>query len=152
MTMETLQFIKIHSFIPSLGGAVLGGPAGSGPMGIPPPSGGGSSTMSVNSASTGISTMLAGGMSSAGSTASSSSELPLLRPADPKFAFGDINTTSLNGIVPHITIDPRLTLFKEHPDLIQLVKISIEKSIQVSDICLVHSSIHCNSSNIHCNS
>ena len=68
-------------------------------------------------------------MSSAGST--TSSEMALLRPADPKFAFGDINTTSLNGIVPHITIDPRLTLFKEHPDLIQLVKISIEKSIQV---------------------
>ena len=106
------------------GGAVLTGP----PMGVPPPGQPGSPAMSVTSGSSTI-------VSTAtlvGSQGSQDSGLgaPLLRPAEPKFAFGDINTTSLNGIVPHITIDPRLTLFKEHPDLIQLVKISIEKSIQ----------------------
>ena len=73
------------------------------------------------------------GTSPAASVAGDPSLLPpnmLLRPAEPKFAFSDINTTSLNGIVPHIYIDSRLTLLKEHPDLVQLVKISIEKSIQ----------------------
>jgi len=52
------------------------------------------------------------------------------RPFEPKFHYTEISTTNLNGITPHITIDPRLTLFKDQPDLIQLVKIAIEKSIQ----------------------
>ena len=54
----------------------------------------------------------------------------LLRPVEPKFHFTDINTSNLNGIVPHISIDSRLTMFKEQPDMVQLIKISIEKSIQ----------------------
>ena len=54
----------------------------------------------------------------------------LLRPVEPKFSFTEINTTNLNGIVPHISIDSRLTLFKDQPDMVQLIKIAIEKSIQ----------------------
>ena len=54
----------------------------------------------------------------------------LLRPVEPKFHFTDINTSNLNGIVPHISVDSRLTLFKDHPDMVQLIKIAIEKSIQ----------------------
>ncbi len=54
----------------------------------------------------------------------------LQRPVEPKFSFTDINTSNLNGISPHIHIDGRLTLLKDHPDLVQLVKIAIEKSIQ----------------------
>jgi len=53
-----------------------------------------------------------------------------MRPVDPKFHFTDINTSNLNGIVPHITVDNRLTLLKDQPDLVQLIKIAIEKSIQ----------------------
>ena len=53
-----------------------------------------------------------------------------MRPVDPKFQFTDINTSNLNGIVPHITVDNRLTLLKDQPDLVQLIKIAIEKSIQ----------------------
>ena len=58
----------------------------------------------------------------------------LQRPFEPKFSFMDINTNNLNCINPHIHIDSRLTLLKDQPDLIQLVKIAIEKSIQASDI------------------
>jgi CCR4-NOT transcription complex subunit 1 len=54
----------------------------------------------------------------------------MIRPADPKFSYHDINTNNLNGIVPHISVDSRLTLLKEQPDLVQLIKIAIEKSIQ----------------------
>lgn len=53
-----------------------------------------------------------------------------LRPVEPKFQISDINTSNLNGIVPHITVDSRLTLLKDQPDLVQLIKIAIEKSIQ----------------------
>ena len=56
------------------------------------------------------------------------------RPPDPKFRFLDISTAHLNGIVPHISVDSRLTLIKDHPDMIQLVTIAVEKSIQVSHI------------------
>lgn len=52
------------------------------------------------------------------------------KPLEPKFHFMDIDTSSLNGIVSQITVDPRLTLLKEQPDFAQLVKLSIEKSIQ----------------------
>ena len=54
----------------------------------------------------------------------------LLRPVDPKYHYTDINTSNLNGIVPHITVDNRLTLLKDQPDYVQLIKIAIEKSIQ----------------------
>ena len=53
-----------------------------------------------------------------------------IRAADPKFRFLDINTTHLNSIVPQITIDARLTMLKDQPDLSQLVNIAIEKSIK----------------------
>lgn len=54
----------------------------------------------------------------------------LLRQSEPKFHYTDINTSNLNGIVPHISVDSRLTLLKDQPDLIQLIKLAIEKSIQ----------------------
>eukprot|EP00096_Caligus_rogercresseyi_P006991 TRINITY_DN2417_c0_g1_i1.p1 TRINITY_DN2417_c0_g1~~TRINITY_DN2417_c0_g1_i1.p1 ORF type:complete len:1930 (-),score=640.60 TRINITY_DN2417_c0_g1_i1:677-5986(-) len=54
----------------------------------------------------------------------------LVRPSEPKFHFTDINTSNLNGIVPHISVDSRLTLLRDQPDLIQLIKLAIEKSIQ----------------------
>ena len=53
-----------------------------------------------------------------------------LRAIEPKFRYLDINTTHLNSIVPHITIDTRLTMLKDQPDLTQLVNIAIEKSIK----------------------
>jgi len=53
-----------------------------------------------------------------------------LRAADPKFRYLDINTTHLNSIVPQISIDARLTMLKDQPDLTQLVNIAIEKSIK----------------------
>ena len=53
-----------------------------------------------------------------------------LRAADPKFRYLDINTTHLNSIVPQISIDTRLTMLKDQPDLTQLVNIAIEKSIK----------------------
>lgn len=56
------------------------------------------------------------------------------RPPEPKFRFLDISTAHLNGIVPHITVDSRLTLIKDHPDMIQLVTIAVEKSIQASSL------------------
>jgi len=52
------------------------------------------------------------------------------RPVDPKFHFLDINTSNLSGLVPHITVDGRLPLLKEHPELTQLIKLAIEKSVQ----------------------
>uniref|UniRef100_A0A0K2T7H7 CCR4-NOT transcription complex subunit 1 n=1 Tax=Lepeophtheirus salmonis TaxID=72036 RepID=A0A0K2T7H7_LEPSM len=54
----------------------------------------------------------------------------LVRQSEPKFHFTDINTSNLNGIVPHISIDSRLTLLRDQPDLVQLIKLAIEKSIQ----------------------
>jgi CCR4-NOT transcription complex subunit 1 len=54
-----------------------------------------------------------------------------MRPAEPKFHYTDINTSNLNGIVPHIVIDPRLNLMKEQPEFVQFIKLAIEKSIQV---------------------
>ena len=39
-------------------------------------------------------------------------------------------TAHLNGIVPHVSIDSRLTFIKDQPDTIQVVTIAIEKSIQ----------------------
>merc|ERR1719210_135625 len=62
--------------------------------------------------------------------ASAAQQANPMRPVDPKFHFTDINTSNLNGIVPHITVDNRLTLLKDQPDLVQLIKIAIEKSIQ----------------------
>ena len=39
-------------------------------------------------------------------------------------------TAHLNGIVPHVSIDSRLSFIKDQPDTIQVVTIAIEKSIQ----------------------
>ena len=77
----------------------------------------------------------------AGAGAAIAAQHPM-RPVDPKFHFTDINTSNLNGIVPHITVDNRLTLLKDQPDLVQLIKIAIEKSIQVSTL-LFHVITHC---------
>jgi len=51
------------------------------------------------------------------------------RVAEPKFHFLEINTSNLSGLGPHITVDPRIQLLKEHPEIIQLIKLSIEKSV-----------------------
>ena len=53
-----------------------------------------------------------------------------MKPIDPKYHYTDINTSNLNGIVPHITVDSRLTLLKDQPDYVTLIKLAIEKSIQ----------------------
>ena len=63
-------------------------------------------------------------------SASNQQQTNPMRPVEPKFQFSDINTSNLNGIVPHIAVDSRLTLLKDQPDLVQLIKIAIEKSIQ----------------------
>lgn len=52
------------------------------------------------------------------------------RPYEAKFHYNEISTNNLNGIVPHITIDSRLALLKDQPELAQLIKLAIEKSIQ----------------------
>ena len=52
------------------------------------------------------------------------------RPMEPKFHFLEINTSNLSGLVPHISVDGRLPLLKEHPEFQQLIKLAIEKSVQ----------------------
>ena len=52
------------------------------------------------------------------------------RPVEPKFHFLEINTSNLSGLVPHITVDSRLQLLKDHPEYSQLIKLAIEKSVQ----------------------
>merc|ERR1719403_342184 len=54
----------------------------------------------------------------------------LTRPVEPKFHFLEINTANLSGLVPHITVEQRLPLLKEHPEFNQLIKLAIEKSVQ----------------------
>jgi hypothetical protein len=55
-----------------------------------------------------------------------------MRPPDPKFHFTDISTANLNGIVPHIVVTSGLSLTKDPQDVQQLIKVAIEKSIQVT--------------------
>ena len=54
----------------------------------------------------------------------------LTRPVQPKFHFLEINTSNLSGLVPHIQVDSRLSLLKDHPEFSQLIKLAIEKSVQ----------------------
>merc|ERR1719427_1176698 len=56
--------------------------------------------------------------------------LAVTRPVEPKFHFLEINTANLSGLVPHIQVDSRLPLLKEHPEFNQLIKLAIEKSVQ----------------------
>lgn len=56
--------------------------------------------------------------------------LNVTRPVEPKFHFLEINTSNLSGLVPHIQVDSRLPLLKEHPEFNQLIKLAIEKSVQ----------------------
>jgi len=58
-----------------------------------------------------------------------------IRPPDPKFHFTDISTANLNGIVPHIVVNSGLNLTKDQPEVQQLIKVAIEKSIQVRPYC-----------------
>ncbi|KAJ8302562.1 hypothetical protein KUTeg_018958 [Tegillarca granosa] len=51
-------------------------------------------------------------------------------PPQPQFAFDDIVTSSLSGISSHIIINDQVALFQGNPQLKQIVKIAIEKSIQ----------------------
>merc|ERR1719186_523680 len=51
-------------------------------------------------------------------------------PVEPKFHFHEINTSNLSGLVPHIQVDSRRSLLKEHPEFNQLIKLAIEKSVQ----------------------
>jgi len=55
--------------------------------------------------------------------------LPLNRALEPKFHFLEINTSNLSGLGPHISVDDRIQLVKEHPEILQLIKLSIEKSV-----------------------
>merc|ERR1719403_63121 len=56
--------------------------------------------------------------------------VPANRPVEPKFHFLEINTANLSGLVPHITVEQRLPVLKEHPEFNQLIKLAIEKSVQ----------------------
>ena len=64
------------------------------------------------------------------SVAPAAQPLAVTRPVEPKFHFLEINTANLSGLVPHITVDGRLPLLKEHPEFNQLIKLAIEKSVQ----------------------
>ncbi len=75
-------------------------------------------------------TSMASGSDNASALAKAQAQASLMRPVEPKFNYTDISTSNLNAIVPHISVDSRLNLFKDLPDLNQLIKIAIEKSIQ----------------------
>jgi CCR4-NOT transcription complex subunit 1 len=51
------------------------------------------------------------------------------RAAEPKFHFLEINTGQLSGLEPHITVDSRIQVVKEHPEMLELIKLAIEKSV-----------------------
>ncbi|GMS88516.1 hypothetical protein PENTCL1PPCAC_10691, partial [Pristionchus entomophagus] len=59
--------------------------------------------------------------------ASSAAEAP---PAPAAFHYGDINTTSIDGIVPHLKISASLPLFQVHPQLKQMVKMAVAHAIK----------------------
>ena len=61
---------------------------------------------------------------------SSASPVNVIKPVEPKFHFLEINTSNLSGLVPHIHVDSRLQLLKDHPEFNQLIKLAIEKSVQ----------------------
>ncbi|KAL3860717.1 hypothetical protein ACJMK2_010802 [Sinanodonta woodiana] len=51
-------------------------------------------------------------------------------PPQPQFAFEDINTTSLAGLAPHITINDQIAVFHANPQLKQYVRPAIERAVQ----------------------
>jgi len=55
--------------------------------------------------------------------------LALVRGAEPKFHFLEINTSQLSGLGPHITIDSRVQVVKDHPEVLELIKLALEKSV-----------------------
>merc|ERR1719234_2819719 len=62
--------------------------------------------------------------------AAQTAAVSVTRPVEPKFHFLEINTSNLSGLVPHINVEQRLPLLKEHPEFNQLIKLAIEKSVQ----------------------
>ena len=62
--------------------------------------------------------------------AAQTAAVSVTRPVEPKFHFLEINTSNLSGLVPHINVDTRLPLLKDHPEFNQLIKLAIEKSVQ----------------------
>ena len=55
------------------------------------------------------------------------------RPVEPKFHFLEINTSNLSGLVPHITVEQRLPLLKEHPEFNQLIKLKKDFSLDFDE-------------------
>ncbi|XP_071824170.1 CCR4-NOT transcription complex subunit 1-like isoform X2 [Apostichopus japonicus] len=47
----------------------------------------------------------------------------------PQFNFHDLNTTSLNGLAPHIVINSQLALFQNHPQLRSCVRPAIDRAV-----------------------
>ncbi|XP_071959089.1 CCR4-NOT transcription complex subunit 1-like isoform X2 [Antedon mediterranea] len=50
--------------------------------------------------------------------------------AQPQFNFQDLNTSSLNGLVPHITVSSQAEIFQMIPQLRACVRIAVERSVQ----------------------
>lgn len=47
----------------------------------------------------------------------------------PKFNFHDLNTSTLNGLAPHIVINSQLALFQNHPQLRSCVRPAIDRAV-----------------------
>jgi CCR4-NOT transcription complex subunit 1 len=54
--------------------------------------------------------------------------LNVTRPVEHKFHYLEINNSNLSGLVPHIQVDSRLPLLKEHPEFNKLIK--LDNSVQ----------------------
>ncbi|CAG2058890.1 unnamed protein product, partial [Timema podura] len=50
-------------------------------------------------------------------------------PPEPRFSFMDINTATMTGINPHISINNQLPLLQAHPHLKQFVRQAVERAI-----------------------
>lgn len=53
----------------------------------------------------------------------------LTRSAEPRFSLADINTATVAALAPHIIINQTLPLFQSHPQLRQLVRPAVERSV-----------------------
>ena len=64
------------------------------------------------------------------------------RPVEPKFHFLEINTSNLSGLVPHITVEQRLPLLKEHPEFNQLIKLKKDFSLNFHETRMLVAAHH----------